>query len=233
MGKFGYGAAALGLALSLAACGGGGSNKAADTTSTTIDAQAANLTPDQQAALQKYDDCLRQNGVDDATINSLGTGGFRGGFGPNGSGPNGSAPADSFNGTRGTGSRASGGSRPTNGSVGNRGTVDPVLQQARTACQSLLPQGIGGNRNPQQVATAIAPYLSCLSDNGVIVPTTTTLAPGATEPAGSRGGFGGGGLAGLDRNQPAFAAADAKCSVLLPAGFGNNAPASSSPTTSR
>jgi hypothetical protein len=230
---------AIPLAIAAAACGGGGTNQAAP--SSTLDAQsAANLTPDQQAALSAYNDCLRQNGVDPATITDL---------------PGAAFGARNSDGTRGTGSRPTDGTRPTNGSrpgdfpggangsLGPRGTIDPAVQQARTACQNLLPQGVTPNGNLQLNQDAFRAYLSCLSDNGVVVPSTTapttTIAGAApaTGPNGSRGpggfGGGGGGLAGLDRNQPAFAAADAKCQVLLPDGFGRPATTSSSTTTTR
>jgi hypothetical protein len=93
-----------------------------------------------------------------------------------------------------------------------RGTLDATQQAARDACQSLLPQGTGGAGARTGVnADALRLYLSCLSDNGVPVSTQ----PPAADPPSTGGGFGG--LGGIDRNSPAFAAADAKCRVLLPA----------------
>lgn len=185
----------------LSACGGGsGSSNAPDS-----DASATTVGSDSEG----FQDCLRENGIDpDQMAGIPGAGGFGG---PNGSlraGPpdGGGAPQDNF-------TRPSFGSRPTDGSLGSRGTIDAATQRALDACQSLMPQGTAGGRDSQ--SAAIQSYLSCLADNGVVVPTTT--APGATaagatrEPASS-----GSAIAAIDRSQPAFAAANEKCSVLLP-----------------
>ena len=203
----------------LTACGGG--------SSAGTDLSAVTVTTANGESNQAYLDCLTQNGVDAATASRLGSREL-GGVAPGGSGPAGSLPSGA---TRGSGSRPTDGSRltdgsrSTDGSLGPLGTIDPALQQAMNACQSLRPEGGGGGLNTP-TANAIAPYLSCLADNGVVVPATTAPTAGGTVPAGPRGGFAG--IDGIDRTQPAFAAADAKCNVLLPA-----AAAGTGPTTSR
>jgi hypothetical protein len=85
--------------------------------------------------------------------------------------------------------------------------TDPANKSAVDACQSLLPVngltagfGNGGAANPARAAARQA-YDSCLADNGVVVPTTVA---GGPPPS-------------IDQNDPAFAAANAKCAVLLPA----------------
>jgi hypothetical protein len=212
----------------LAACGGG--------SSAGTDPSAVTVTTANGESNQAYLDCLTQNGVDAATASRLGGGQF-GGVAPGGSGPSGSLPSGV---TRGSGSRPTDGSRltdgsrPTDGSIGPPGTINETMQQALNACQSLRPQGGGGGFNAP-TANAIAPYLSCLADNGVVVPTTTAPTAGGSAPPGLRSG-GLAGIDGIDRTQPAFAAADAKCNVLLPAAVaGNGGPGAttSSPTTSR
>ena len=96
---------------------------------------------------------------------------------------------------------------------------------AFTACQSKLPgggrfggRGFAGGANASQLKA----YMSCLSDNGVKVPTTAPV------PGGAAGGSGprrfGNPIAGL-RNDPHFAAASAKCAPLLPSA-GSRAPTS-------
>jgi hypothetical protein len=222
------------FACGLAACGGG--------SSAGTDLSAVTVTTANGESNQAYLDCLTQNGVDAATASRLGGGQF-GGVAPGGSGPVGSLPSGA---TRGSGSRLSDGSRPTDGSrltdgsrptdgsLGAPGTINEAMQQALNACQSLRPQGGGGGLNAP-TANAIAPYLSCLADNGVVVPATTAPTAGGTAPPGLRSG-GLAGIDGIDRTQPAFPAADAKCNVLLPAAVaGNGGPGAttSSPATSR
>ena len=76
--------------------------------------------------------------------------------------------------------------------------ADPANKAAVDACKSLLPTGgfgNGGNRGQ-----ALQAYYSCLSDNGVTVPTTVA---GGPPPS-------------IDRTTPAFTTANAKCQALLP-----------------
>ena len=77
--------------------------------------------------------------------------------------------------------------------------ADPANAGAVAACKSLQPTGgfgNGGNRGGQ----ALQAYFSCLGDNGVTVPTTVA---GGPPPS-------------IDRTNPAFTAANAKCQALLP-----------------
>jgi hypothetical protein len=85
---------------------------------------------------------------------------------------------------------------------GPNGSADPATQAALQACASLRPQGNGnGFGNRAANSQAFQAYYSCLKDNGVDVPDTTA----ASGPPPS-----------IDRSSPAFAAANAKCQVLLP-----------------
>jgi len=79
--------------------------------------------------------------------------------------------------------------------------ADPANKAAVDACQALMPAGgFGqGGSNPARVQARQA-YNSCLSDNGVVVPTTVA---GGPPPS-------------IDQTSPAFAAANQKCQALLP-----------------
>jgi hypothetical protein len=147
------------------------------------------LTSDQRVALQAYRDCLTQNGVNFPQ---------RGPRGQNGS-------------------STSAGDTTTVVTT-PRTTVDPaVLKAAQDACKGKLPAGVdpnsvfggggfGGGRGGAGGA-AFQAYLSCLKDNGVKVPDTSSTSAGT--PAS-------GPPVSIDRNDPNFAAANAKCQVLLP-----------------
>ena len=206
--------AATSLALVLGACGT--SKPAASTaettiapTTTTATAAAAGaattdggpngngpaggpLTSDQRVALTAYRDCLSSHGV------TLG----RGGRGPGGGGQ-GSSTSDAT----------------TTVVATPRTTVDPaVLKAATDACKDKRPAGVdpttfgqggfGGGGGGGRGGAAFQAYLSCLKDNGVKVPETSSTSAG-TPPSGPP--------ASVDRSDPAYAAADAKCRVLLPA----------------
>jgi hypothetical protein len=164
---------------------------------------------DRRAALQAWTDCLTKNGVTVPT--NLGGGGFPGGSRPDGTfpqSPDGSIPA-------GAGRRG-----------GGLGTINSILAQpeyaaAAAACKSLQPTFGGGNGggNPANRA-AYQAYLACLANNGVTVPTVVTT-PNSRAPRPT-----------LDTSDPNFAAANAKCSVLLPQnGPGGPGPANPSATT--
>ena len=77
-----------------------------------------------------------------------------------------------------------------------KGVTAKKFQAAQKACADKLPAGGFGGLGQQNSAQFQA-YLSCLKDHGVNVPTN-------------------GGLGGLDRNDPAFQAANQICGVLLP-----------------
>ena len=198
----------------------------------------AQLTPEEQAARQAYRDCLTANGL---VIPARG----------NGQGAPGNAPAGSQN--------PAGGAADPNAAVPNatppssdnntpRPTIDPAaLTRAQDACKDKLPAGGagnifgGGNRqggSGQARAAALAPYYSCLKDNGIKVagaPATTTTVAGATTVPGSNppqpGGPRGGRLAGVDQTTPEFIAANDKCKVLVPVGTNLPRQGVASPTT--
>jgi hypothetical protein len=90
------------------------------------------------------------------------------------------------------------------------GVDQATFDKAQAACRSKLPTG-GLGQGQARGGAAFQAYLSCLRDNGVPVPTTQA---GVSSPPPS-----------IDRTAPAFAAADAKCRVLLPT------PSSTSTTT--
>ncbi len=192
-------AIAAALAVALYACGGAGAATTVGTTgattsiapsdsSTTADGTGAGrqLTGAQQQAFQAYRDCLKQNGVD------LPAGGF--GRGQGGQGSSSSVAADA-------------GSTPPDSARSPRalppGVDQATFDKAQAACRSKLPAGgFGQGGGQRRGGPAFQAYLSCLRDNGVPVPTTQA---GVSGPPPS-----------IDRNSPAFAAADAKCRVLLP-----------------
>jgi hypothetical protein len=137
--------ALAGASIALVACGssssGGGS---AASTSTTAAAGT------QSAAFQKYQACLKDNGV---TLPNRGARG-NGGGGGNGYGP----PAG------GPGAGAGGGFAD-----------NPKLAAAVKACAKLRPQGLGAGRGGpggargQQSIKAFTPYLDCLKAAGLDV----------------------------------------------------------------
>jgi hypothetical protein len=204
----------------------------------------ATLTPEEQAARQAYRDCLTANGL---VIPARGT--------PQGGsqGAPGNAPAGSQNPSGGAAdpNTPAPSAPPTPDNNTPPPTIDPaVLTKAQDACKDKLPPGGagnvfgGGNRpggNGQARAAALAPYYSCLKDNGIKVadaPTPTTTVAGATTVPGSNppqpGGPRGGRLAGVDQTTPEFIAANDKCKVLVPAGTnlpGQGGPGDAAPTT--
>jgi hypothetical protein len=105
-----------------------------------------------------------------------------------------------------------GGSGGGGGFFGGAG-LSSADQAAFSACRSKLPAGGFGGRGfaGGASATQIKAYLSCLSDHGVRVPTTTSAPSGGS-------GFPrlGTSLRGL-RSDPHFAAASRTCAPLLPA----------------
>ena len=102
-------------------------------------------------------------------------------------------PSTGENGAPGGGFGNGNGSVPANLP---KGVTAKKFQAAQKACAAKLPAGGFGGFGQQNSAQFQA-YLSCLKDHGVNVPTN-------------------GGLRGLDRNDPAFQAANQICGVLLP-----------------
>lgn len=181
--RWGLSAAGVGLALILTACGASASATPAATGEPTgtvarggVAAPATTVAGNaNRAASQAYRACLTQHGVTLPTRptqppNATASTGTGGGFGGGGFGGGGLQAV----------------------------IADPANKAALDACKSLLPAGgfgTGGNRGQATQA-----YFSCLSDNGVTVPTTVA---GGPPPS-------------IDRTTPAFTAANAKCQALLP-----------------
>jgi hypothetical protein len=107
-----------------------------------------------------------------------------------------------------------GGNRPGAGGPGGGGTPNSIpgltaaQQSALNACRSQLPSG-GRNRPGGANSQALQAYLSCLSDHGVTVPTTTS----GSSASGTRAS---GSVLNAVRNDPKFAAANQTCRALLP-----------------
>jgi hypothetical protein len=192
---------AFALVVLLGACGSGKPSATASETPGTTAASASTSTAAGDAATTAYRDCLSQHGV---TLPNFRQGQGQGGTPPD-STPADSTPPDSTPPDSTPPDSTRGGSFPG----GPNGSVDPATQAALQACASLRPQGGngfgGGNGtgtgNRAANSQAMQAYFSCLKDNGVDVPdTTATSGPPVS----------------IDRSSPAFAAANAKCSVLLP-----------------
>jgi hypothetical protein len=170
------------------AAGGAGAAAAAGPTTTTA-AGGPN-----RAGLQAYRTCLSQHGV------TLPTRPARPATGA-------STPADGTVPANPTGN-AGGGFGGGFGGGGFGGGLqavlaDPANKAAVDACKSLAPTGgfgTGGFGTGGRRGQALQAYFSCLSDNGVAVPTTVA---GGPPPS-------------IDRTTPAFTAANQKCQVLLP-----------------
>lgn len=117
-------------------------------------------------------------------------------------------------GSGGPGSFPGGGAGRRGGFFGGGGAgLSSAQQAAFAACRSNLPGGgrFGGRGFAGGAsATQLKAYLSCLSDNGVKVPKTSTSAAGGSGPRSFIS------LRGV-RSDPRFAAANKICRALLPA----------------
>ena len=109
---------------------------------------------------------------------------------------------DGTQGTAGTGptttrvrGNGNGGTRPS--TTLPPGVDASTFEAARQACQSQLPANGGPGGPGGQNSSAFQAYTSCLKDHGVTLP--------------ANGGFG-----GVNRDDPAFKAADAVCAPLRP-----------------
>jgi hypothetical protein len=185
--------------LLLAACGGGSSNASASTTPSTSTPAAAAAGGGGGFSNSAFTACLKQQGV--SLPAGFGAGrGPRGGSGATGppAGPSGGS------GARGGGFFGGGGSG-----------LSSTQRAAFRACRSKLPGGGFGGRGfaGGASATQLKAYLSCLGDNGVKVPKTSTSTT-AGNGSGPRGAFGS--LRSV-RSDPKFAAANKICRALLPA----------------
>jgi hypothetical protein len=149
-------------------------------------------------ALKSYQACMKKHGV---TL-KLPSGSGRAPGGANG------APSGGFTPPTGNGNGAGGGF-PGGGPLGKpKGVSTKTYNAAQKACASKLPS-FGARGANGKNAQDFQAYLSCLSDHGVKVPT-------------------GGGLAGLNRNDPTFQTANKTCGALLPSGVTPGAGASNS-----
>ncbi len=161
--------AVAGASLALAACGSSsGGGNASSTNASAGQGQGA----DRSAAFQKFQDCLKDNGVTLPNRGRRPGGGQGSGYGP----PAGAGTPPSTNGTPPTstnGTPPAGGdgqpsttAPPTGGGFAN----NPKFQAAMKACAKLRPQGLRGGpgaRAPQQNIKAFTPYLTCLKDQGL------------------------------------------------------------------
>src|SRR5579862_4457392 len=145
--------------VALAACGGGSAKVSTTggsaTTTTTTTGGGFNSTA--------FTACLKQHGV---TLPAGFGGGFRGGTGRPGAGLRGGSGGRGF-------PRGGSGGRGFFGGAG----PSAAQQSAFQACRSSLPNGgrFGGRGFAGGAsASQLRAYMSCLSDNGVKVPTTTT-----------------------------------------------------------
>jgi hypothetical protein len=144
--------AIAGASIALVACGSSGDDSSAGAKATST--SGANGT--QNAAFEKYRQCLKDNGV---TLPDRGQRGGGGGYGPP-PGADGGQPPTGTNGNGGPG--FFGGGQP-----------DAKTQKAMQACAKYRPQlrggyGNGGQR-PQQDVKAFTPYLTCLKTQGLDV----------------------------------------------------------------
>jgi hypothetical protein len=194
--------AALLAAGVLAGCSSGGSSTATSTSSAAVPAASSSGTAGAGggqfgAAFQAYSACLTKNGV---TLPSRAPGVRPSNF-PSGrvrpsNLPSGVRPSGGFRG--GFGGGFAGGFSSTAPSGVDQGTYTKAL----AACASLRPSftpGAGGGGGANVDATALAAYLSCLSDHGVKVTGTGVAA-----------------LRSLNRSDTKVAAALKICAPLLP-----------------
>ncbi|MCW2993448.1 MAG: hypothetical protein JWQ18_943 [Conexibacter sp.] len=155
--------ALMGASVALVACGSSSSGSSSAGTGTTSTTAAGG---NQSAAFQKFQDCLKQNGV---TLPSRGQrqGGAGRGYGPPpgaGTGTNATPPAG------GTGTPPAG----APGAGAGFGANNPKMAAAMKACAKLRPQGLGAGRRTggagaQQSIKAFTPYLTCLKAKGLDV----------------------------------------------------------------
>jgi hypothetical protein len=190
--------AVAGASLALAACGSSNDNSG-----TGNAASGQNGGGARNADFQKFQQCLKDNGV---TLPDRGNGnGGGGGYGPPPTGTNGAPP--------------SGGPGGGPGGFGGQ-NADPKTQKAMQACAKYRPQRQGngngnGNGRPQFNIKAFTPYLTCLKDQGLDVKVSD--------------GFNA--LRGLKQDDTKVQAAFKACQSKLPQRRGGNAtPSSSAPS---
>lgn len=181
----------------LAGCGSSGGSTAAAGATTAAASGSAN-------GYSAYLSCLQQHG---ASIPARPTGAR-----PTGARPTGARPSGGYGGGGGFGGGF--------GGFGG-GTPDPQMSAAVAACASDRPTGGAGfgggfgGRGGAGGGTALAAFRNCMSQQGVVIPTTRATAfptarPTATPNPDARY------LDGLDASDPKVAAALKVCSPLIP-----------------
>ena len=190
----------LGAVLALGACGGGSKNTSAKKASSS--ATTSTTAGDRRAAFAAFRSCMADHGI---TLPDRGAGGGQGGppF------PQGGPPPSTADGTSAPTFRTPGVGDGGGGGGGRGGLrqapagVDQAkYDAARQACQDKLPLGGFGGRGDPAQRSARQAYRRCLADHGVQVPTTVANTPGPPPT--------------INRDDPAFAAADQTCRPLLP-----------------
>lgn len=154
--------AIAGASIALVACGSSGDDSSAGAKATT---NASGASGTQNAAFEKYRQCLKDNGVTLPDRGQRGGGNGGGGYGPP-AGADGGQPPTGTNGTP-----------PANGTGGpgffGGGQPDAKTQKAMQACAKYRPQLRGGygddGQRPQQDIKAFTPYLTCLKAQGLDV----------------------------------------------------------------
>jgi hypothetical protein len=146
--------AVVGASVALVACGGSSNGSsstagASSTTGTTGSASGGTAT----ASLQKWQQCLKDNGVTAPTRPGNGQGGPGAGQGGPGGGN---------------------GYGPPQGGFGGGGANGGKFGKAMQACAKYRPQGAGGpgggnGQRPRTDVKAFTPYLTCLKDQGLDV----------------------------------------------------------------
>ncbi len=184
--------------------------------STTAAFAATNpTTPSPRVAITAFRTCMAKHGVKLAQRRP-------GAGGPPTSGSGGGTDGGSGGGSggRSTGGFGGGGRFDPTKVPANlpKGVTAKVYLAAVKACKNKIPKGgfgFGGANRGQYQA-----YISCLRDHGVTIPQRGSggsgSGPTTTGGSGGAGGNGGGPLGGLDRNAPAFQAANQICAPLLP-----------------
>ena len=164
----------------------GGGSKTASAKKASASATTSTTAGDRRAAIAAFRSCMADHGI---TLPDRGAGGGQGGP----SFPQGGPPT-------------SAGSNTASGGRGFRqappGVDQAKYDAARQACQDKLPQGGFGGGGDPAMRSAREAYRQCLATHGVQVPTTVTNTQGPRPT--------------INRDDPAFAAADQICRPLLP-----------------
>lgn len=183
--------AAIGVATAvagvLAACGGGSGGGTSPAAASTPTATASGA-----GTQSAYLDCLRQHGANIPTS-----------F-PTARPTNFTRPTDRPSG--GFGGRGGG------GFFGGGASQSPQMQAALQACVSVRPTGGFGGFGGVRGGTQLVAFRNCMTQQGVVIPTTRPSSFPTARPTGNAARY----LGGLDPNDPKVTAALKVCSPLLP-----------------